>query len=129
MDVLECLKEKLQEKQLQAIIDNSQKKYQKINDQLNFVQQKLTQLNQDEETYQERYHRLDESLRENETYNLKNELQKESEQLKKEKEKKENSYQTLITENKQEIQLLKKVKIPNSYIQILQNQDYLFPLM
>ena len=29
MDVLECLKEKLQEKQLQAIIDNSQKKYQK----------------------------------------------------------------------------------------------------
>ena len=85
MDVLECLKEKLQEKQLQAIIDNSQKKYQKINDQLNFVQQKLTQLNQDEETYQERYHRLDESLRENETYNLKNELQKESEQLKKEK--------------------------------------------
>ena len=25
---------------------------------------------------------------------------------------------------KQEIQLLKKVKIPNSYIQILQNQDY-----
>ena len=53
MDVLECLKEKLQEKQLQAIIDNSQKKYQKINDQLNFVQQKLTQLNQDEETYQE----------------------------------------------------------------------------
>ncbi len=40
MDVLECLKEKLQEKQLQAIIDNSQKKYQKINDQLNFVQQK-----------------------------------------------------------------------------------------
>ena len=89
MDVLECLKEKLQEKQLQAIIDNSQKKYQKINDQLNFVQQKLTQLNQDEETYQERYHRLDESLRENETYNLKNELQKESEQLKKEKEKKE----------------------------------------
>lgn len=124
MDVLECLKEKLQEKQLQAIIDNSQKKYQKINDQLNFVQQKLTQLNQDEETYQERYHRLDESLRENETYNLKNELQKESEQLKKEKEKKENSYQTLITEIKQEIQLLKKVKIPNSYIQILQNQDY-----
>ena len=75
-------------------------------------------------TYQERYHRLDESLRENETYNLKNELQKESEQLKKEKEKKENSYQTLITEIKQEIQLLKKVKIPNSYIQILQNQDY-----
>ena len=71
MDVLECLKEKLQEKQLQAIIDNSQKKYQKINDQLNFVQQKLTQLNQDEETYQERYHRLDESLRENETYNFK----------------------------------------------------------
>ena len=124
MDVLECLKEKLQEKQLQAIIDNSQKKYQKINDQLNFVQQKLTQLNQDEETYQERYRRLDESLRENETYNLKNELQKESEQLKKEKEKKENSYQTLITEIKQEIQLLKKVKIPNSYIQILQNQDY-----
>ena len=122
MDVLECLKEKLQEKQLQAIIDNSQKKYQKINDQLNFVQQKLTQLNQDEETYQERYRRLDESLRENETYNLKNELQKESEQLKKEKEKKENSYQTLITEIKQEIQLLKKV--PNSYIQILQNQDY-----
>ena len=105
MDVLECLKEKLQEKQLQAIIDNSQKKYQKINDQLNFVQQKLTQLNQDEETYQERYHRLDESLRENETYNLKNELQKDSEQLKKEKEKKENSYQTLITEIKQEIQL------------------------
>ena len=94
MDVLECLKEKLQEKQLQAIIDNSQKKYQKINDQLNFVQQKLTQLNQDEE------------LRENETYNKKNELQKESEQLKKEKEKKENSYQTLITEIKQEIQLL-----------------------
>ena len=43
----------------------------KINDQLNFVQQKLTQLNQDEETYQERYHRLDESLRENETYKLK----------------------------------------------------------
>ena len=41
MDVLECLKEKLQEKQLQAIIDNSQKKYQKINDQLNFVQQNL----------------------------------------------------------------------------------------
>ena len=59
MDVLECLKEKLQEKQLQAIIDKSQKKYQKINDQLNFVQQKLTQLNQDEETYQERYRRLD----------------------------------------------------------------------
>ena len=70
---------------IQAIIDNSQKKYQKINDQLNFVQQKLTQLNQDEETYQERYHRLDESLRENETYNLKNELQKESEQLKKDR--------------------------------------------
>ena len=36
MDVLECLKEKLQEKQLQAIIDNSQKKYQKINDQAKF---------------------------------------------------------------------------------------------
>ena len=30
-----------------------EKGYQKINDQLNFVQQKLTQLNQDEETYQE----------------------------------------------------------------------------
>lgn len=42
----------------------------------------------------------------------------------KRKRKKENSYQTLITEIKQEIQLLKKVKIPNSYIQILQNQDY-----
>lgn len=124
IDVLECLKEKLHEKQLQSIIENSQKKYQKITDQLNFVQQKLTQLNQDEETYQERYHRLDESLKENETYNLKNELQKEREQLQKEKDKRENNYQSLIQSIEQETVLLKKLKITNSYAQTLNNKDY-----
>lgn len=124
IDVLECLKEKLHEKQLQSMIENSEKKYQKITDQLNFVQQKLTQLNQDEETYQERYHRLDESLKENETYNLKNELQKEREQLKKEKDKRENNYQSLIQSIEQEAALLKKLKITNSYVQTVNNKDY-----
>lgn len=48
IDILDCTKEKLYERELRSLIENSQKRYQTIEDQLNFIQQKLNQLHQDE---------------------------------------------------------------------------------
>ena len=76
IDVLDFTKEKLYERELRSLIENSQKRYQAIEDQFKFIQQKLNQFHQDEESYQEKYLQLDQSLRENDTYNLKNDLKK-----------------------------------------------------
>lgn len=124
IDVLDCTKEKLYEKELRFLIENSQKRYQTIEDQLKFIQQKLNQLHQDEESYQEKYHQLDQSLRENDTYNLKNDLKKECERLKKEKEDKHKEYIELLDELQQEAKLLKELRIQKAFIKVLENEEY-----
>lgn len=124
IDVLDCTKEKLYERELRSLIENSQKRYQAIEDQLKFIQQKLNQLHQDEESYQEKYHQLDQSLRENDTYNLKNDLKKECERLKKEKEDKQKEYMDLLDELQQEAKLLKELRIQKAFIKVLENEEY-----
>lgn len=124
IDVLDCTKEKLYERELRSLIENSQKRYQAIEDQLKFIQQKLNQLHQDEESYQEKYHQLDQSLRENDTYNLKNDLKKECERLKKEKEDKQKEYMDLLDELQQEAKLLKELRIQKAFIKALENEEY-----
>ncbi len=124
IDILDCTKEKLYERELRSLIENSQKRYQTIEDQLNFIQQKLNQLHQDEESYQEKYHQLDQSLRENDTYNLKNDLKKECERLKKEKEDKHKGYIELLDELQQEAKLLKELRIQKAFIKVLENEEY-----
>ena len=44
IDVLDCTKEKLYERELRSLIENSQKRYQAIEDQLKFIQQKQINL-------------------------------------------------------------------------------------
>lgn len=124
IDVLDCTKEKLYERELRSLIENSQKRYQAIEDQLKFIQQKLNQFHQDEESYQEKYHQLDQSLRENDTYNLKNDLKKECERLKKEKEDKQREYMDLLDELQQEAKLLKELRIQKAFIKALENEEY-----
>ena len=124
IDVLDCTKEKLYERELRSLIENSQKRYQAIEDQLKFIQQKLNQLHQDEESYQEKYHQLDQSLRENDTYNLKNDLKKECERLKKEKEDKQKEYMDLLDELQQEAKLLKELRIQKAFIKTIENEEY-----
>lgn len=124
IDVLDCTKEKLYEKELRFLIENSQKRYQAIEDQFKFIQQKLNQFHQDEESYQEKYHQLDQSLRENDTYNLKNDLKKECERLKKEKEDKQKEYMDLLDELQQEAKLLKELRIQKAFIKALENEEY-----
>ena len=124
IDVLDCTKEKLYERELRSLIENSQKRYQTIEDQLKFIQQKLNQLHQDEESYQEKYHQLDQSLRENDTYNLKNDLKKECERLKKEKEDKQKEYMDLLDELQQEANLLKELRIQKAFIKAIENEEY-----
>lgn len=124
IDVLDCTKEKLYERELRSLIENSQKRYQAIEDQLKFIQQKLNQLHQDEESYQEKYHQLDQSLRENDTYNLKNDLKKECERLKKEKEDKHKEYIELLDELQQEAKLLKELRIQKAFIKAIENEEY-----
>lgn len=124
IDILDCTKEKLYERELRSLIENSQKRYQTIEDQLNFIQQKFNQLHQDEESYQEKYHQLDQSLRENDTYNLKNDLKKECERLKKEKEDKHKGYIELLDELQQEAKLLKELRIQKAFIKVLENEEY-----
>lgn len=124
IDVLDCTKEKLYERELRSLIENSQKRYQAIEDQLKFIQQKLNQLHQDEESYQEKYHQLDQSLRENDTYNLKNDLKKECERLKKEKEDKQKEYMDLLDELQQEAKLLKELRLQKAFIKAIENEEY-----
>lgn len=124
IDVLDCTKEKLYERELRSLIENSQKRYQAIEDQLKFIQQKLNQFHQDEESYQEKYHQLDQSLRENDTYNLKNDLKKECERLKKEKEDKQKEYMDLLDELQQEAKLLKELRMQKAFIKVLENEEY-----
>ena len=124
IDVLDCTKEKLYERELRSLIENSQKRYQTIEDQLKFIQQKLNQLHQDEESYQEKYHQLDQSLRENDTYNLKNDLKKECDRLKKEKEDKQKEYMDLLDELQQEANLLKELRIQKAFIKAIENEEY-----
>lgn len=124
IDILDCTKEKLYEKELRFLIENSQKRYQTIEDQLKFIQQKLNQLHQDEESYQEKYHQLDQSLRENDTYNLKNDLKKECDRLKKEKEDKQKEYMDLLDELQQEANLLKELRIQKAFIKAIENEEY-----
>lgn len=124
IDVLDCTKEKLYERELRSLIENSQKRYQAIEDQLKFIQQKLNQFHQDEESYQEKYHQLDQSLRENDTYNLKNDLKKECERLKKEKEDKQKEYMDLLDELQQEAKLLKELRLQKAFIKALENEEY-----
>lgn len=124
IDVLDCTKEKLYERELRSLIENSQKRYQAIEDQLKFIQQKLNQFHQDEESYQEKYHQLDQSLRENDTYNLKNDLKKECERLKKEKEDKQKEYMDLLDELQQEAKLLKELRLQKAFIKVLENEEY-----
>ena len=112
------------EKELRFLIENSQKRYQAIEDQFKFIQQKLNQFHQDEESYQEKYHQLDQSLRENDTYNLKNDLKKECERLKKEKEDKQKEYMDLLDELQQEAKLLKELRIQKAFIKALENEEY-----
>lgn len=124
IDVLDCTKEKLYERELRSLIENSQKRYQAIEDQLKFIQQKLNQFHQDEESYQEKYHQLDQSLRENDTYNLKNDLKKECERLKKEKEDKQKEYMDLLDELQQEAKLLKELRMQKAFIKAIENEEY-----
>ena len=124
IDVLDCTKEKLYERELRSLIENSQKRYQAIEDQLKFIQQKLNQFHQDEESYQEKYHQLDQSLRENDTYNLKNDLKKECERLKKEKEDKQKEYMDLLDELQQEAKLLKELRLQKAFIKAIENEEY-----
>ncbi|MDO5812099.1 MAG: SbcC/MukB-like Walker B domain-containing protein [Bacillota bacterium] len=124
IDILDCTKEKLYERELRFLIENSQKRYQTIEDQLKFIQQKLNQLHQDEESYQEKYHQLDQSLRENDTYNLKNDLKKECDRLKKEKEDKHKEYLGLLDELQQEAKLLKELHIQKAFIKAIENEEY-----
>ena len=124
IDILDCTKEKLYERELRSLIENSQKRYQTIEDQLKFIQQKLNQLHQDEESYQEKYHQLDQSLRENDTYNLKNDLKKECDRLKKEKEDKQKEYMDLLDELQQEANLLKELRIQKAFIKAIENEEY-----
>lgn len=124
IDILDCTKEKLYEKELRSLIENSQKRYQTIEDQLKFIQQKLNQLHQDEESYQEKYHQIDQSLRENDTYNLKNDLKKECDRLKKEKEDKQKEYMDLLDELQQEANLLKELRIQKAFIKAIENEEY-----
>ena len=124
IDVLDCAKEKLYERELRSLIENSQKRYQTIEDQLKFIQQKLNQLHQDEESYQEKFHQLDQSLRENDTYNLKNDLKKECDRLKKEKEIKQKEYMDLLDELQQEANLLKELRIQKAFIKAIENEEY-----
>lgn len=124
IDVLDCTKEKLYEKELRFLIENSQKRYQAIEDQFKFIQQKLNQFHQDEESYQEKYHQLDQSLRENDTYNLKNDLKKECERLKKEKEDKQKEYMDLLDELQQEAKLLKELRLQKAFIKAIENEEY-----
>ena len=124
IDVLDCTKEKLYERELRSLIENSQKRYQANEYQLKFIQQKLNQFHQDEESYQEKYHQLDQSLRENDTYNLKNDLKKECERLKKEKEDKHKEYIELLDELQQEAKLLKELRIQKAFIKALENEEY-----
>lgn len=124
IDVLDFTKEKLYERELRSLIENSQKRYQAIEDQFKFIQQKLNQFHQDEESYQEKYHQLDQSLRENDTYNLKNDLKKECERLKKEKEDKHKEYIELLDELQQEAKLLKELRIQKAFIKALENEEY-----
>lgn len=124
IDILDCTKEKLYERELRSLIENSQKRYQTIEDQLKFIQQKLNQLHQDEESYQEKYHQLDQSLRENDTYNLKNDLKKECDRLKKEKEDKHKEYIDLLDELQQEANLLKELRIQKAFIKAIENEEY-----
>ena len=124
IDVLDFTKEKLYERELRSLIENSQKRYQAIEDQFKFIQQKLNQFHQDEESYQEKYHQLDQSLRENDTYNLKNDLKKECERLKKEKEDKHKEYIELLDELQQEVKLLKELRIQKAFIKAIENEEY-----
>lgn len=124
IDVLDFTKEKLYEKELRFLIENSQKRYQAIEDQFKFIQQKLNQFHQDEESYQEKYLQLDQSLRENDTYNLKNDLKKECERLKKEKEDKQKEYMDLLDELQQEVKLLKELRIQKAFIKAIENEEY-----
>ena len=124
IDVLDFTKEKLYERELRSLIENSQKRYQAIEDQFKFIQQKLNQFHQDEESYQEKYLQLDQSLRENDTYNLKNDLKKECERLKKEKEDKQKEYMDLLDELQQEAKLLKELRIQKAFIKAIENEEY-----
>ena len=124
IDVLDFTKEKLYERELRSLIENSQKRYQAIEDQFKFIQQKLNQFHQNEESYQEKYLQLDQSLRENDTYNLKNDLKKECERLKKEKEDKQKEYMDLLDELQQEAKLLKELRIQKAFIKAIENEEY-----
>lgn len=116
VDAICCAREKFTEKQLANQISIATERHQKLTNHLSLISSKLIQIDQDFESHLKQLDKLDYAMNQNETYRLKDELQKELNMTLKEKNKNEDKYKNLIHEIKNEAELLKKLQVQKSFI-------------
>lgn len=123
VDAIRCAREKFIEKQLAYQIDTATERHHKLTTQMGFINSKLIQIDQDFESYIKQLDKLDYSMNQNETYRLKDELQKERNRTVTEKNKNTDKYHSLVQDIEKEADLLKKLKVQKSFIQYVATQQ------
>jgi len=122
--VIDFAKEKLIEKKLIYMIDNANYSKQKLSSKLNTIDSKSLIVEQNCERYMKQLNTLTSSMKPSENLQLKIELQRELDVIKKEKDKNKNNYISLVNDIKKESSLMKKLKIQKSFINYVLKEKF-----
>ncbi len=124
IDVIQCLKDKVAEKSLNEQMCVVEEERKKINRKLQSLQEKNIQLGQEYTIYLNQSNKLENSINQNETYRLKESLQKDYDSKINDLTKKENAYQNLVQNIQDEAVILKKLRIQKEFITYIFQKQY-----
>ncbi len=124
IDVTQCLQDKVKEKSLSNQMMKTEEECAKINRKLQALQEKNIQLDQDYNSYLNQSNKLENSINQNETYRLKESLQRDYDSKTNDLLKKEHTYQSLLETIENEAEVLKKLKIKKDFITYIAKKQY-----
>lgn len=124
IDVMQCLKDKVKEKSLYTQMNVAEEECRKLNRKLQALQENNIQLEQDYTIYLNQSNKLENSINQNETYRLKESLQRDYDSKLNDLSKKEHTYQSLLQNIQEEASILKKLRIQRDFITYISQQQY-----
>ena len=122
--VLLFVREKMTEKHLLYLIEQDKNNEKNYNAKVNQLNYKLIQIDTQYESYRKQLDELEESMQQNESYQLRKMLNEEFKELDREKNKNENKYKDVIQKIKDEAILLKKINGQKKFTDYVNNSQY-----
>lgn len=123
-EVLLFVREKMTEKHLLHLIEQDKNNEKNYNAKVNQLNYKLIQIDTQYESYRKQLDVLEDSMQQNESYQLRKNLNEKFKELDREKNKNENKYKDVIQKIKDEARLLKKINGQNKFIDYVNNSQY-----